>query len=41
MTKQISKTPYEDLIQEQLLALLNKLWKDYRTNNNTSKRDQV
>ncbi len=41
MTKQISKTPYEDMIQEKLLALLNKLWKDYHTNSNTAKKDKV
>ena len=40
MTKQISQTPYEDMIEEQLVALLNKLWKEYHTNNNTSKKDQ-
>ena len=40
MTKQISKTPYEDLIEEQLLALLEKLWRDYHINN-TSSKDQV
>lgn len=40
MTKQISKTPYEDTIEENLLALLEKLWKEYHINK-TSKKDQV
>ena len=39
MTKQISKTPYEDMIEEKLLTLLEKLWKEYHINN-TSKKDQ-
>jgi hypothetical protein len=39
MTKQISKTPYEDMLQEKLIALLEKLWKDYHINNNTTKKD--
>ena len=40
MTKQISKTPYEDMIEEKLLALLEKLWKEYHINK-TSNEDQV
>ena len=40
MTKQISKTPYEDTIEENLLALLEKLWKEYYINK-TSNEDKV
>ena len=29
-----------DMIEENLLALLEKLWKDYHTNSNTSKKDK-
>ena len=39
MNNQISKTPYEDMIEEQLIALLEKLWKEYHINN-TAKKDQ-
>jgi len=40
MNKQISKTPYEDTIEEDLLALLEKLWKDYHINK-TLNEDKV
>ena len=40
MNNQISKTPFEGMIEENLLALLEKLWKDYHINK-TLNEDKV